>query len=805
MESYILSNEESKYLGYIGSNDQKQSYESKIIADTVTVWFLDCEMIQTTLGTEVALIGYGKKNTSDKINNSDKINSSDTYESRILRIKPKGEIIDYITPITGLDKNSIFDLTLEEAINILLFDIHKNDIIIGHHLYIDLNALNIYHPRVIDCAMIFHHPDGPPYYYSLKELVATYLKRDIQTGAHNPVEDGIASYELIQMCINNGYIKTHWKFIGEKFIPSVELVSDALNISQNQITNLYTRGSRAIGTNSPNSDYDLIVVLKEIKIINGTLTRYGNIDICSYDTEYFEQMLRDNIIWAIEAIYCPDDLILCNLVDYRVFYEKYRINNRSRSNEKLRQSIGYESSRKMASAKKHFNRADYNRANKHVFIGIRFVDFGRQIVKYNKIQDIRASNYIFDMLNKCKKVDSYAEFKALWFDLYVSIYREFSSLAPKPVYSKLEKSFMFPEYIKHKNLNVELHVLKVIQNSETDQLLDMYPEYNEFVKKVNTTIKDFEEKVKGYYDNLIMNCDCKDKKVFATLMQQYDRIFHKYLFFMYDKKDYMKIIQTKRLYADLFHKEKKRIVNNYGFSAGNKYGLYADYVNIWEKEQLDNSKKVIQTDQFDINSIILVGGLDISFDPSDDTKGCAYITIYNMMEKKIVYEDHLLVKLDIPYISGYLGYREIPAYKELLIKIKQEKPDFYPDVLMVDGFGILHYREFGSASHIGLEMNLPSIGVAKTLLCIFGFDEHTSKYEFRKKCKNVGDSMELVGDNKKIYGVAYKSAKDTMNPIYISIGHMISLESAITIVNQCTKFRIPEPIRNSDIKSKLFM
>ena len=804
MESYILSDEESKYLGYIGSNDQKQSYEPKIIADIVTVWFLDCEMIQTTLGTEVALIGYGKALKKPLIT---PLNITDTYayETHILRIKPKGEVIDYITPITGLDKNSIFDLTLEQGIDILLSDINKNDIIIGHHLYIDLNALNIYHPRVIDCAMIFHHPDGPPYYYSLKELVAIYLKRDIQIRAHNPVEDGIASYELIQMCINNGYVKTHWKFIGEKFIPSIELVASALNISQDQIQNLYTRGSRAIGTNSPNSDYDLIVVLKETKIINGTLTRYGNIDICSYDVHNFEQMLRDNIIWAIEAIYCPDDLIYCNLVDYRRFFEQYRINNRSRSNEKLRQSIGYESSRKMASAKKHFIRGDQTRAIKHVFIGIRFVDYGKQIVKYNKIQDIRASNYIFNIMNQSKQVESFAEFKAMWFDLYINIYKEFSSLAPKRVFPKLEKTFMFPEYIKHKNLNIELHILKVIQRSETDKLLEMYPEYNEFVKKVNIIIKQFDEKIKGYYENLIINYDCKKKKSFAIYMQQYDRIYHKYLFYMYDKKDYMKIIQTKRLYADLFHKEKIRIVNNYGFNPDNKYGIYSDYVNKWEKEQIENSKNVIYTDQFDINSIKFIGGLDISFDPSDDTKGCAYITIYDMIEKQIVYEDHLKVTLSVPYISGYLGYREIPAYKELLEKIKANKPEFYPHVLMVDGFGILHYREFGSASHIGLETGIPSIGVAKTLLCIFGFDEYIIKSKFRENCKNTGDSIPLIGNNNKTYGVAYKSTKDTINPIYISIGHMISLESSIQIVKQCIKFRIPEPIRNSDIKSKLFI
>jgi deoxyinosine 3'endonuclease (endonuclease V) len=124
---------------------------------------------------------------------------------------------------------------------------------------------------------------------------------------------------------------------------------------------------------------------------------------------------------------------------------------------------------------------------------------------------------------------------------------------------------------------------------------------------------------------------------------------------------------------------------------------------------------------------------------------------------------------------------------------------------MIDGFGILHYRAYGSASQLGMETSIPSIGIGKTLLNIDGLDEYMIKERFRKECKNVGDYIKLIGNSGKVYGVAYKSAKDTSNPIYISIGHMISLESCIDIVYKTTKYRIPEPIRNSDIKSKLYL
>ena len=123
---------------------------------------------------------------------------------------------------------------------------------------------------------------------------------------------------------------------------------------------------------------------------------------------------------------------------------------------------------------------------------------------------------------------------------------------------------------------------------------------------------------------------------------------------------------------------------------------------------------------------------------------------------------------------------------------------------MIDGFGILHYREFGSASQIGYETNLPCIGVAKTLLMIDNLDERETKKQFRDKCKNIGDYLELTGTNGKIYGVALKSS-DVENPLYVSIGHKISLETAIKIVKETCIYRIPEPLRNSDIKSKLYL
>jgi deoxyinosine 3'endonuclease (endonuclease V) len=226
-------------------------------------------------------------------------------------------------------------------------------------------------------------------------------------------------------------------------------------------------------------------------------------------------------------------------------------------------------------------------------------------------------------------------------------------------------------------------------------------------------------------------------------------------------------------------------------------------IKMWEYYQLENAAKIVKTDTFTLDDVMYIAGLDISFDKMDksNSKACAYITVYDVIRKKIVYEDYNLCILSIPYISGFLGFREVPEYLKLLAKLKETKPEFYPHVLQVDGCGILHHRGFGSASHLGFITGLASIGVAKTLLHIDGLNEKECKALCKTTCNHVGDYNHLIGESGKLYGVALKSSTAD-NPIYVSIGHNISLESAIKLTLRTCIFRIPEPIRNSDIKSR---
>ncbi len=226
-------------------------------------------------------------------------------------------------------------------------------------------------------------------------------------------------------------------------------------------------------------------------------------------------------------------------------------------------------------------------------------------------------------------------------------------------------------------------------------------------------------------------------------------------------------------------------------------------INQWIHFQETSASQVVTQDVIPIDKIQWVGGLDISFDKSDNTRGCAYLSIWDRKSSQIVYETYQVCQLSIPYCSGFLGFREIPVYKKLIAKAKAD--GWVCDIILIDGTGILHDRKFGCACHLGVELDVPTIGVSKTLLCVDGLDEKSIKTQFRASCQKKADSIELVGQSGFAYGLALKTNDQVSNPLYVSVGHKISLSTAKSIVLACCAYKNPEPIRNSDIKSKLYL
>jgi len=241
-----------------------------------------------------------------------------------------------------------------------------------------------------------------------------------------------------------------------------------------------------------------------------------------------------------------------------------------------------------------------------------------------------------------------------------------------------------------------------------------------------------------------------------------------------------------------------------------------EIVNKWGKEQTELKSKLITEDteewqkalnqeNNELDSLKYVGGVDISFVKDDPVNACAALIILSYPDLKVVYEDLQMIKLTAPYVPGFLAFREAPFLVDMVNTLQEQKPDLLPQVIMVDGNGILHPKGFGLACQLGVIIDIPCLGVAKTL---FHVDGIMNDKDHKDKIGNLGkggDTFPLVGSSGRTYGMALKSCDSTKNPIYISPGHKISMDTAVKIVAKCCNFRIPEPTRQADILSREYL
>jgi deoxyribonuclease V len=189
--------------------------------------------------------------------------------------------------------------------------------------------------------------------------------------------------------------------------------------------------------------------------------------------------------------------------------------------------------------------------------------------------------------------------------------------------------------------------------------------------------------------------------------------------------------------------------------------------------QLRLSRQIIFEDDLP-ERISLVGGVDVAYG-GDLSIGVAVVLDYDSL--KLVESQTARCHTNFPYIPTLLSFREIPPAVKCIRKLKAE-----PDVFLVDGHGFAHPYRCGFATHLGLIIRKSTIGVAKGNLI--------RKVEETKRSRDTT----LVEHNGEVVG-AIVTTKNGCKPVYVSIGNMISLETAVKIVKHCTKEnRIPEPI-----------
>lgn len=204
----------------------------------------------------------------------------------------------------------------------------------------------------------------------------------------------------------------------------------------------------------------------------------------------------------------------------------------------------------------------------------------------------------------------------------------------------------------------------------------------------------------------------------------------------------------------------------------------------------DRSVPTIDQDTSDGRT--LVAGVDQAF--TDDVAISAIVVLDGT---DVIERVSATVPIETPYVPGYLAFREGPS---ILAAIERLSID--PDLFLIDGNGRIHYRQAGLATHVGVVVGKPTIGIAKRLLCGRPIGPIDSL--------RTGERVELVADDTinapsgttvgyVVQTRQYESDSRSINPIYVSPGHRVCAETAVDItLKTCGGYKLPEPIRLAD-------
>ncbi|RLE50743.1 MAG: endonuclease V [Candidatus Methanomethylicota archaeon] len=186
------------------------------------------------------------------------------------------------------------------------------------------------------------------------------------------------------------------------------------------------------------------------------------------------------------------------------------------------------------------------------------------------------------------------------------------------------------------------------------------------------------------------------------------------------------------------------------------------------------SSKVIEEDFVDVGSINSVCGLDVAYSGNKAVGACVCLRFSDL---NVIDRSYATIDVRFPYIPTLLSFREAPAMYLAVKKLKLK-----PDLIMVNGHGLLHPYKCGIATHLGVVLNTPSIGVAKRRL-------------YGSLNGILFDGVKLIIDeNGKSIGAEVR--REGFEPIYVSVGNKIRLESAVRIaLKLLRKHRLPEPLR----------
>jgi DNA polymerase III epsilon subunit-like protein len=667
----ILEHEELKFLGYDSKKMVDFDEDGNIFPkkDTGKLFIIDCEMVMTENGQEAVFVTL-----------------IDSYKNILINkhCKPNGKILDYVTHITGYTEKTFENVTttIDEIVCELRSFVSENDILAGHDVLVDLKSMMsthsfVKHFNIIDTKMLFPHSDGYPSFNSLKYLADRHLKINIQQNVHNSLEDANAVCDLVNMFMEHKYIKPSYRNFDKCYEnPTLDDIIYAIGISQNHVKAIYLKGSRAIGTNGMRgngkpSDWDFLAVIDDdVPVVSDTIIKCGNIDIALYNYSYFRSMLEDQVVWTHEAIYPPVKVFeQVQKIDFqKIMLDYYGKTPRELWIPYLIASVGEWYSKKISNAKRFIREKNMYGAKKQIFFAFRFINYGLDIAKYQKIIDIKAWNNVwYELMNEQEQ-----DFSKYFLRLD-KLYDEFKIATPKLIRHggyRENLSRLFYSYDKEimgiKN-NANMHVFH--NNKLSEFMRTLNKSSDEIIKYMHDKHIVFCERNKKYKNLIkVASSNYSDVHMFAifddttwnVVAYSFDKIDHinsdllenqksfnigkneemsiykmqekldgigMYMFFYANEwhVDTQKISNDSQKYIDLFWKiwnEKK-----YSNDEANKFMCYT-----FELMSVENINIVRHTK----NDVILIGAINVETFKEQNVKNVAINNNWNYLDYMLI-------------------------------------------------------------------------------------------------------------------------------------------------------------------------
>lgn len=211
------------------------------------------------------------------------------------------------------------------------------------------------------------------------------------------------------------------------------------------------------------------------------------------------------------------------------------------------------------------------------------------------------------------------------------------------------------------------------------------------------------------------------------------------------------------------------------------------------EQQNELRDRITVEDSLDVDSLKLIAGVDLAYwQNGDEEYAVCCIVVVDYMTHEIIETKHYSGKIEVPYMPGFLAFRELPLVQKTVELLENE-----PDIYMFDGNGYLHPRNMGIATHASFYLNKPTIGVAKTYFRV------DNKTDYIEPEKTAGSFTDII-INEQVYGRVLRTHSD-VKPVFVSVGNNISLDTAtkITMALVEKESHIPVPTRYADLETHI--